>query len=166
MGRRRKDEVTEQGDPVWIRRPVENWRDMYEYARRAGIPKLMPPTNLHMTLATVRNAVVWGDLRLRTDRLVIPAGSLPIQIFAYTIKAIAFEHPEIAERNLELREMFPTMDHPVMRPHVSLYKGGRMPGIPYDREIVLGPEIASVFDASNARGIKHLTIDEGLALAD
>ncbi len=32
------------------------------------------------------------------------------------------------------------MDHPLLRPHVSLYKGGRMPdpSIPYEGELVFG----------------------------
>jgi len=55
------------------------------------------------------------------------------------------------------------MDHAdVMRPHVSLYKGGRMPKTEFQGEIVLGPEIAEEFVAGNALGIKHVRTDDDL----
>ena len=93
--------------PVWVYRPLESVRNVYEWGVTAGVPKMMPPSSLHMTLATVRVPVRWGDLKLRTDTLVIPAGFKTVQIFAYTIKALTFGHPEIKARHEELVEMFP-----------------------------------------------------------
>lgn len=149
--------------PLWIHRRLLNWRDVYRWAPDAGIRKMMPPEQLHMTLATVRAEVEWGDLRLRDDELVIPAGPKAVQIFAYTIKALTFGHPAISERHQELLSLFPQMDHPILRPHVSLYKGGRMPRAPYEGELVFGPEIAGIFDASNSQGIKHVKVEDLLA---
>lgn len=149
-------------EPVWVYRPLESVRNVYEWGVTAGIPKMMPPSSLHMTLATVRVPVRWGDLKLRDDTLVIPAGFKTVQIFAYTIKALTFGHPAIKERHEELLAMFPEMDHPLLRPHVSLYKGGRMPKIGYEGELVFGPERVMAFDASNAMGIKHVKLVDAL----
>lgn len=144
--------------PVWIHRPLINIPNIYRWGVQAGIPKMMPPESLHMTLATVRQPVAWGDLELQNDELVIPAGFKAVQIFAYTIKALTFGDPRIKARHEELLARFPMMDHPLLRPHVSLYKGGRMPKIGYEGELVFGPERAEVFDAGNAMGIKHVRI--------
>lgn len=152
--------------PLWIHRKLLNLKAVYGFGVEAGVPKMMPPEALHMTLATVRVPVEWGDLKLRQDTLVIPAGHKTVQIFAYTIKALTFGHPEIKARHEELLKMFPMMDHPLLRPHVSLYKGGRMPKIGYEGELVFGPEIAEAFDAGNAHGIKHIKTRDALAMMD
>lgn len=107
----------------------------------------------------------WSGLELRTDEIVIPAGPKPVQIFAWTIKAIVFDHPAIRARHEELLALFPGMDHPKLRPHISLFKGGRMPDLVYDGEIVLGPEQADVFDASNTTGIKHVKVADLIGAA-
>lgn len=154
----RNDDVPGSG-PVWIHRRALDVPAIYAWGIEAGVRKMFPPEEMHFTQATVRSAGAWGDLRLDGNELVIPAGPKPVQIFAFTIKAVAFDHPRIRERQAFLLERFPDMDHGTsMRPHLSLYKGGRMPRITFDGEIVLGPEIAMPFDAGNVLGIKHVRI--------
>ena len=120
----------------------------------------MPADQLHMTLATVREPVDWSGLRPETDELVVPPGLKTVQIFAWTIKALTFGHPTINRRHEELLALFPAMDHPILRPHFSLYKGGRMPdpSIPYEGELVFGPERIEPFDAEGGIGIKHVKV--------
>ncbi len=149
-------------NPLWIHRPLINWQNVYEWGEAAGIKKMMPPSQLHMTVVTVRHPTEWGDLKLRTNELVIPIGHKPVQIFAYTIKALTFDHADIQERHKEILAMFPKMDHRLMRPHVSLYKGGRMPKLEYQGELIFGPEEATIFDETNVGGIKHVKISEKL----
>jgi hypothetical protein len=122
---------------------------------------MMPPEQIHVTLATVRQPVEWAedDLELANNELVVPAGPKSVQIFGYTVKAIAFADPRIERRHEELLARFPQMDHPVMRPHVTLFRGGKMPKRPYHGELEFGPEIADVFDEARARNIKHVRID-------
>lgn len=148
--------------PVWLYRPLRNVDDVYRFGVDAGIKKMMPPEALHMTIATVRTPVSWDGIELLTDELVIPAGHKTVQIFAYTIKALTFGHPQVKARHEEILALFPQMDHPLLRPHVSLYKGGRMPKIGYEGELVFGPERMEEFDAGNAKGIKHLVIADYL----
>lgn len=153
--------------PIWIHSPLLNWRQVYGWLIEAGVKKAIPPEHLHYTQATVRVPVRWDDLRLRTTELVIPAGLKTVQIFAYTIKAMTFGHDEVRERHSYLAGIFPQMDHAVLRPHVSLYKGGRMPrGEVYTGPLVFGPEQADVFDAANAMGIKHVVVADRLAQPD
>ena len=51
--------------PLWISRKLENWKDVCLWARDAGVKKIIPPEQLHLTLATVRDQV---DHSLVTER--------------------------------------------------------------------------------------------------
>jgi hypothetical protein len=122
---------------------------------------MMPPEQLHLTLATVREPVEWADedLALDTGELTVPAGLKPVQIFGYMVKALAFSDLRVERRHEILLARFPQMDHPMLRPHVTLFRGGKMPKAAYHGELVFGPEVAEVFNEANARGIKHVRID-------
>lgn len=150
-------------NPFWLSRPLLNVIDVYRWGEGAGINKMMPPDELHMTIATVREAVSWDSIELHQDELVIPAGPKPVQIFAYTIKALTFSDSRVAARHAEILARYPEMDHPVLRPHVSLYKGGRMPKTNYEGELVLGAERIEEFDVTSNLGIKHIKISDYLA---
>jgi hypothetical protein len=146
--------------PLWLHRPVLNWQDILRWASEAGIKKIIPPDQLQVTLATVRQPVDWSDLELQSKELVVPAGPKVVQIFGYTMKGLTFEHPDLIARHAELLERFPIRDHLRMRPHVTLFRGGRMPTVPYHGELVFGPEVASVFDEGSARNVKHVKVGE------
>ena len=146
--------------PLWLYRPLLNWQDIYTWGIEQGIKKMMPPEQLHLTLATVREPVEWGDLDLKDDILIVPAGYKIVQIFGYTVKALAFGHPKIKERHEGLIERFPEMDHPLLRPHVTLFRGGKMPKAGYEGDLIFGPEIADEFNEELARNVKHIKIAE------
>lgn len=145
--------------PLWVHRPLVNWQDVFRWAIEAGIKKLMPASELHVTLATVREPVDWEGLELLTDTLVVPAGLKTVQIFGFTSKALSFGHPDIKARHEELVNRFPQMDHPILRPHVTLFRGGKMPHLPYEGALIFGPEVASEFNEQKARDIKHIKIN-------
>ena len=146
--------------PLWLYRPVINTPDLYRWCALVGIKKMYPEDQLHMTLATVRQPVEWGDLDLQTDELIVPAGFKAIQIIGWTVKALTFGHPAVKARHEELLARFPKMDHPLLRPHVSLYRGGKMIHEGYEGELVFGPERAEIFDEVKGRGIKHIRVSE------
>jgi hypothetical protein len=147
---------------LWLYRPVLNARDLFSFAHSVGIKKMVPPEQLHVTLATVREPCDWTDLELHDDTIVVEAGLKTVQIFGWDIKALTFGHPEIKKRHEELVARFPQMDHPLLRPHVTLYRGGKMPrGDAYEGEIILGPERAKEFDADAGR-VKHVKVSEVL----
>lgn len=146
--------------PVWIHRPLVNVDDVFAYAEAAGIKKMMPADQLHLTLATVRTSVEWEELPLLDDMLVVPAGHKTVQILGWSVKALTFGHPEVKRRHEDLLALYPTMDHPLLRPHVSLFRGGKMPRMGYEGELVFGPERAERFDAGKARDIKHVLVTD------
>lgn len=146
--------------PLWLSRPLVNTDEVYRWLRDAGVKKAIPPDQLHLTLATVRDPVKWEDLPLQEDEIVIGQGDKPVQIFAWTIKALVFADERISLRHQELLSLYPTMDHPNFRPHLSLYKGGRMPKSTYAGRLVFGPERAQPFSDDNSKGIKHIKIDD------
>jgi hypothetical protein len=151
--------------PLWLYRPLLNWRDVYTWAHGAGIKKMMPPDQLHATLATVRAPCRWDDLALQSDEIVVPAGHKAVQIFGYTIKALTFGHPQIKARHEELLARFPEIDHALLRPHVSLFRGGKMPRVGYDGELHFGPERAEEFNEIKGRDIKHVRVMDLLEIA-
>jgi hypothetical protein len=152
---------------LWLHRRLLNWRDLYEWAVVQGIKKMLPPEELHLTLATCRMPVDWEGLALRADQLIIPEGHKTVQIFGYVAKAIAFGHPDIKERHEELAGLFPTMDHAQMlRPHVTLMRGGKMPKGVYEGRLVFGPEVAQEFNETAIREIKHRKVLEVLGELD
>jgi len=145
---------------LWLYRPLINWQDIYRWAIDQNIKKLMPPEQLHLTLATCRQPVDWSGLELRQDTLEIPEGHKVVQIFGYIAKGLAFGHPAIKERHTELARLFPTMDHPkLLRPHVTLMRGGKMPKAPYEGRLVLGPEVAEEFNETAVKNLKHQKVD-------
>lgn len=148
--------------PLWIRRKLINWQEIYKWLVDAGVKKAIPPEQLHLTLATVRNEVDWTNLELDTSNMIIEPGNKPTQIFAWTIKALTFQDESLERRHKELLDIFPDMDHPNYRSHISLYKGGRMPTMEYTGRLLLGPEEASEFNPDNSMGIKHLKVRDTL----
>lgn len=152
---------------LWLHRQLINWEDIYRWASDSGIKKLLPPEQLHMTHMTCRHPVDWSPLVLRTNQLEVPAGHKTVQIFGYIAKAIAFGHPEIKERHEELAGLFPTMDHAnLLRPHVTLMRGGKMSKEPYLGRLVFGPEVAQEFNEQAVREIKHSLVKDVLSLVD
>jgi len=149
--------------PAWLHRRVLNVEDVLSWLVEAGVPKCMPTDQIHFTQATIRQPVDWTGVEPDADELVIPAGPKPTQIFASTIKALTFRHERIADRHALLLSRYPMIDHPVMRPHVSLYKGGRMPRTVYEGPLRLGPEMLTEFDPANVQGIKHVKVIEALS---
>jgi hypothetical protein len=149
---------------LWLYRPLLNWQDIYEWADAQGIKKLMPPEQLHMTLATCREPVDWSHLELNQDTIEIPEGHKVVQIFGYTAKAIAFGHSRVKERHEDLALRYPTMDHShMLRPHVTLMRGGKLPREPYLGKLVFGPEVAQEFNAQAARDVKHVKVSDVLS---
>lgn len=144
---------------AWLYRPLLNTQEVYQWASEIGIKKMMPANELHMTLATCRSPVDWNLITLQTNQLEIPAGYKTVQIFGYIAKAISFGHPAVKERHEELAALLPTMDHPtVLRPHVTLMRGGKMPREGYPGRLLFGPEVLEEFNERAVKEIKHVLV--------
>lgn len=144
---------------LWLYRPLLNTRDIFECSAEQNIKKMLPPEQLHLTLATVRKPVDVSGLVTLDDIIFVPEGHKQVQIFGYTAKAIAFGHPDIKARHEELAIQFPQMDHAKMlRPHVTIMRGGKMPRGVYEGPLHFGPEILSEFNEELARNIPHMKV--------
>ena len=148
---------------LWLYRPLLNWLDIYQWGADQGLKKLIPPDELHMTLATCRTPVDWRLLELDPEGLTISAGYKLVQIFGFMAKGIAFGNDRVSGRHRALSLIYPSMDHPdILRPHVTIMRGGKMPKGSYDGELVFGPEIAQEFNDEAARNVKHAKIADVL----
>lgn len=146
---------------LWLYRPLLNTSDVVQWAYETGIKKIMPVNELHLTLATCREPVDWSGITLQTNQLVIPEGYKTIQIFGYIAKAISFGHPAVKERHEELAALLPTMDHSnILRPHVTLMRGGKMPREGYPGKLVFGPEVLEEFNETAVKNIKHVLVKD------
>ena len=145
---------------LWLYRPLLNWQDIYAWAHSVGVKKIMPRETLHTTILTVHTPCELDDLDLLDNEIHVPAGLKTIQLFGWTVKALTFGHPEIKERHDELSILFPKNEHPILRPHVSLFRGGKMISECYEGALIFGPEIAKEFNGMKGRRIKHVEVSD------
>lgn len=147
--------------PFWIFRPLLNPDDVYAWLVIQKVKKAVPADQLHLTLATVREPTEWSNIELEADPIEIAHGEMPVQIFGWSMKAIAFQNEQIANRIKALSQQFPRMDHPrAVRPHLSTHKGGILPKEPYTGRLLFGPEQIREFNEKSAREIPHMKLKD------
>jgi len=147
--------------PFWIYRPLLNPEDVYAWLVTQKVKKAVPADQLHLTLATVREPTEWQHIKLEAGTIEIPYGEMPIQIFGWSMKAIAFQNEQISNRIKALARQFPRMDHArAVRPHLSTHKGGILPKEPYVGRLVFGPEEIRQFNEKSARDIPHIKLKD------
>lgn len=143
--------------PLWLYRPVLNTDDLIQWVYDNGAKKIIIPEQLHATIAVVRDPCAWPD-DLQTDTLNYQCGG-HMEIFGFTVKALAFDAAELRVRHRDMVERYPTMDHSGhFRPHVSLFRGGKMFKNPYEGSIILGPEQAKEYSEEKGRNIEHIKV--------
>ena len=145
--------------PFWIFRPLLNPADIYRWLASQKVKKAIASDQLHLTLATVRTPEDWTDISLEDNWIEIEQPEMPVQIFGWSMKAIAFQDDRINARIKELAQAFPQMDYARLpRPHVSTHRGGVLPREPYMGKLVFGPEQIREFDERSAREIPHIKL--------
>jgi hypothetical protein len=137
----------------YVMRRMKNADDLVAWALEQGFTKTLDPKDIHVTVVYSRDKIDWDEAGDSFDELRVGVGILGRSVVALGDKGavvLKFEHGELHDRWQEFRDIGASWDFPSYQPHVSItYDGKDMDLskiIPYDGEIVFGPEEFSELD--------------------
>ncbi|UIJ46935.1 DUF935 family protein [Sphingomonas cannabina] len=139
---------------LYVYRRLLNTADVVEWARGQGFASMVPPTDLHVTVAYSRRPVNWFEMAQEygaEPKLEIPAGG-PRVVDRLGERAIVlhFASNNLCWRNREMRDKGASWDYLEYYPHITLTYAGDDLDLaaiePYRGELVFGPEIFEPLD--------------------
>lgn len=146
--------------PLYVQRKVVNAGEILDWAEKQGIAGLLPPDDLHVTIAYSRRPIDWMKVGQASwtspaapgGKLLIPAGG-PRLVERFTADGpmvLLFASNDLAWRNREIRDAGASWDHDGYYPHITLsYAPGDVDLAsitPWRGLIELGPEIFEPID--------------------
>jgi hypothetical protein len=140
---------------LYVARPVKNADEIIDWFKGQGMQTMLPPEDMHVTIAYSKKRVDWEAVGADTDpeveiepclrRSVIPLGDKGAVV-------LRVSSPKLQARWKSIIEKGATWDYDSYKPHVTLtYKAGTEAGrfIPFPGSIILGREqFAEVMDWS------------------
>jgi hypothetical protein len=133
---------------LYVSRNVINAAEIFAWAKAAGLPTVMLPEHLHVTILYSKREFELGDLRPDTETLTISGGPRAFKRLGKDdepVLALQFESAALSRRWRELIAAGAHSDYPDLLCHISLsWENGDADtsGMEaYDGPIVLGPEI-------------------------
>ena len=133
--------------PLYVSRPVVNAKAILAWAARQGIPNLVAPEDLHVTVVWSRDALDWFAAYQGAEQVRVGAGGpRDLERFGEDGRhlVLMFRSDEILWRHRDLRDLGASHDWPDFQPHITLSSdasGFDARGIvPFEGPIVLGPE--------------------------
>jgi len=133
---------------LYVHRPLLNGHTLALWAKRAGFKSIIPPADMHVTIAFSRRPVDWmkiGEGYPVTPKLVIfEGGPRNLTRFDGGAVVLVFDSAELRWRNEDIRAAGASWDWPDYHPHVTLsYETGDLDVdsiAPYQGRLVFGPE--------------------------
>lgn len=131
---------------LYVSRKVINAKAIHAWAKAAGIPNLVEPSDMHVTICYSSTPVDWmamGQAWDETMKVGVGGPRLVVGLGAdeQTI-ALEFSSSMLKWRNEEFQREGASYDWDEYRPHITLGRGTIPTGIkPYIGAIELGPEI-------------------------
>lgn len=130
---------------LYVCRPVTNAREILAWARRQGIPNLLPPDDLHVTIAYSRAPVDWFKAYSDCPEIEIPEGGARlVERLGESAVVLLFASDRLQWRWQHFRDIGASWDHDGYQPHVTLtYDGSDLDLAdiaPFEGKIVLGAE--------------------------
>lgn len=129
---------------LYVARPVRNAAGILAWARQAGIPNLMRPDDLHVTIAFSRAKVDHAAMGRDAPSLTVAAGTAGRAVTPLGDKGavvLRFESPELRRRWQQFRDGGASWSYPGYHPHITLsYQAPGAVVPPYAGPIELGPE--------------------------
>lgn len=155
---------------LYVYRRLRNTDDLIEWAREQGLTRMLPASDLHVTVAYSRRAVNWfkvADEFVSADDLIVAPGGPRIvdRIGDQGAIALHFFSGPLTWRNQSMRDRGASWDHADYHPHLTLTYSGD--GIdlskiePYRGKLVFGPEIFEALDDSWAEMRQEVSLAEG-----
>lgn len=170
--RNSKAETSKSLSTLYISRYVDNPEDILEWAAAEGIPNLLDPDDLHVTIAFSREAVDWDSVGIAPAELDIPA-SVSRRVEPLGDKGavvLKFASSQLQTRWHKVMSAGASWDFDGFHPHVTL--SYRAEGVnldrvrPYTGPILLGREVFTPVDENWALGKTTTYSSVGDAEAD
>lgn len=133
--------------PLYISRKVMNPAPIVAWARKAGLPELMPGSELHVTITYSRTPVDWMKLgeAWQSELKIAAGGPRLVEQFDKGAVVLLFASSELTWRNRAVVEAGGSHDFDEYQPHITVgYSDTPIDVIDieaYQGEIILGPEI-------------------------
>lgn len=144
---------------LYIHRPVVNAAEVIAWAKGQGFQTTLPENDLHVTIAFSRATLDWAEIPAAVKSVIIAGGERSLKQFGLGAVVLTLESPTLASRWAELIGLGASWDHPEYRPHVTLtYEPGDLDlsaVIPFEGEIVLGPEVFAEVKEDWKSGIRE-----------
>jgi ADP-ribose pyrophosphatase YjhB (NUDIX family) len=142
--------------PLYVRRDLLNAADLVAWAKRAGIPNIVAPSEMHVTVCYSRAPVDWMAIGndYRDTVIVGKGGPRALARFGKTdakVAVLAFASSDLEWRHREMIERGASFDYTTYRPHVTI--GLNLPPDfdldavePYQGALRFGPEVFQEID--------------------
>ena len=150
--------------PLYISRRVTNAGDIIAWAKLQGLPQIVAPGDMHVTIAYSRDPVDWQEVPDSFDHLKV--GDIGPRFLTHlgdnNAIVLMFESKELQNRWEEIRDAGASWDYDGYTPHVTLtYDGGDFDigsVAPYLGPIMLGPEQFEPINENWKDGISEIQI--------
>lgn len=131
---------------LYVMRPVLNASELQDHFKAQGLRTLLPPNDMHVTVAYSKSDVDWGEVGGASNQSVRVGASLHRSIDVLGDKGavvLKFRSPALQNRWSYFIRKGASWDYDSYNPHVTLtYKPTVEPGriLPFYGDILLGPE--------------------------
>jgi cation transport regulator ChaB len=129
---------------LFASRPVENAKDVIDWAKGQGFPTTLVPEAMHVTQAYSKEPLQWPETLDNTVTVDGTAGRKVGSLGDQGAMVLHFDSPALSDRHQQLRDAGASSDYPLYQPHVTI--SWKADGVdpskvtPYTGPIVLGPE--------------------------
>ena len=111
--------------PLYVRRDLLNASDLVAWAKKAGIPNVVAPSEMHVTLTYSRKPVDWLAMgQSWQDKVEVPKGGPRVMArfgkMEANVAVLAFASGDLEWRHREMVDAGASFDYPTYRPHVSV----------------------------------------------
>ena len=143
---------------MYIYRPVKNAAAIIKWAKEQGFAKAVTSADMHVTIAFSKNPVDWDLIPLKDNELTINTSGRDVIPLGNTgAVVLRFNSEKLQKRWKEICEAGASWDNEDYKPHATItFDGSNMNlegVIPYDGEIILGPEKRNVLNEDWAADI-------------
>jgi 2'-5' RNA ligase len=145
---------------LYVSRKLLNASEFLKWAKEEGFEKTLDADSLHVTIAFSKKEVEWNNIEKETRNVRIKGGQRTISSLgdegAIVLK---FQSKLLEERWKYYLDKGASWDYKQYMPHVSITYSGSGPNIktivPYDGELLFGPEILKEVDLDWHKKVKE-----------
>lgn len=114
--------------PLYVNRPVLNTDDIRQWAAAQGFPSMLPPDDLHVTVARSTQPLAWEHLPAERKRLIVRGGKRHVkQLGDKGAVVLCFSSHHLSDRWQFFCDAGASWDFPSYQPHLTItYNGAEL----------------------------------------